>query len=250
MTLRQDGYPRIFRAIEPPPDAVRFLRDEGIERPAVRSSYAGQTRQRIATRVEPVVTDIVSVGPPITMSTLSPAVQAAIVHLEDQHRSILRYPVDQWELSSIRRRYQELLDGESDPATRAALQGRLSHIARQEAAAQSARKIEALLARSRKRDSEAALAQKRIDQAAVAAVTTFDAQGMLQRSSRQVDGQRVYALIGDDGTATAFLRMPPGIPADRWSSRQVGVRGHVGYDENLRARVIDVQEMEPLSPAP
>ncbi len=73
---------------------------------------------------------------------------------------------------------------------------------------------------------------------------------MLQASSRLVDGVRVYVLIGQDGQAAAYLKIPPSLNADRYVSQQVGVRGKVAYDEDLRAKVIEVRELDALSAAP
>jgi hypothetical protein len=70
------------------------------------------------------------------------------------------------------------------------------------------------------------------------------------RSSRLVDGERVYALIGADGFPAAYLKLAPGIGGSRYAGAQVGVRGSRRYDETLRADVIEVNDLEPLSAAP
>ena len=84
---------------------------------------------------------------------------------------------------------------------------------------------------------------------ALARTTTergYDARGMLQASSRKVDGQKVHVLIGPEGTPVAYLAIPPGIPASRLLTRKVGVRGEVHFDESLGARLITVKDLDPL----
>jgi hypothetical protein len=65
-----------------------------------------------------------------------------------------------------------------------------------------------------------------------------------------VDGQRVFALIGPEGHAVAYLRPVPGVETRRYVGRRVGVRGTSRYDETLRAEVITVRVLEPLAAPP
>ena len=60
----------------------------------------------------------------------------------------------------------------------------------------------------------------------------------------------MYALIGEEGYSIAYLLAPPGLLMGPLLSRQVGVRGAMSYDETLRAEVVEVTEIEALSPAP
>jgi hypothetical protein len=83
-----------------------------------------------------------------------------------------------------------------------------------------------------------------------AAAIDYDAVGMLQPSSKLVDGKQVYSLVGENGTPTAYLSVRPGIRAERYLSSLVGVRGQVQYDSYLRNRVIDVEDLTPILEAP
>ncbi|MBV8554966.1 MAG: hypothetical protein JO116_05330, partial [Planctomycetaceae bacterium] len=59
-------------------------------------------------------------------------------------------------------------------------------------------------------------------------------------------GQRVFALIGPDGSTVAYLDIPPGLDVRPLVARRVGVRGTIHYNEDLRARLIAVRDLEPL----
>jgi hypothetical protein len=69
---------------------------------------------------------------------------------------------------------------------------------------------------------------------------------MVQRSSKEHEGRRVYALIGPEGNPVAYLDIPPGLDARGVVARRAGVRGSVRYDEALGARLIAVRDLEPL----
>jgi hypothetical protein len=69
---------------------------------------------------------------------------------------------------------------------------------------------------------------------------------LIQPSARKVQGEKVLALIGKDGFAVAYLKIPPGLDTRPFQTQRVGVRGAVRYDDHLHARVIAVRDMEPL----
>ena len=205
---------------------------------------------RVSEQLEPVDTSIASVGPPGSKATWPPGLAARVAPVESMHRSILRQPVDQWQLETVRQRYQGLLDRETDPATRTALQTRLAHVSRQEALAKSARSFETALAESRNLDYEVAPSQQDSGDTKTVEHVTYDAEGLLQQSSRHVDGQKVFALIGSKGDTIAYLLMPPGLNAEANLSRRVGLRGSVRFDNSLRTNLISVRELDALSAPP
>ena len=108
------------------------------------------------------------------------------------------------------------------------------------------RKFEEALERSRRLDSEVALAKQTLADARTFTERGYDAKGLLQASSRQVEGQKVHALIGPEGVPIAYLTIPPGIPANRLLARKVGVRGDVHFNESLGTRLITVRDLDPL----
>ncbi len=113
-------------------------------------------------------------------------------------------------------------------------------------AAEAIRKFEDALDRSRRIDDEVAQVKRKLAGSRTHTDRGYDAKGMLQASSRKVEGQKVHALIGPEGTPVAYLAIPPGIPASRLLTRKVGVRGDVHFNESLGARLITVRDLDPL----
>jgi hypothetical protein len=107
-------------------------------------------------------------------------------------------------------------------------------------------KFEEALRRSRAIDNEVEKARQTLNIARTSTERGYDARGMLQASSRKVEGQKVHALIGPEGTPIAYLAIPPGVPASRFLTRKVGVRGDVHFNESLGARLITVKDLDPL----
>ncbi len=107
-------------------------------------------------------------------------------------------------------------------------------------------KFEDALRRSRLLDDEVARVRQELAHAQVGTERGYDARGLLQASSRRVDGEKVHALIGPEGRPIAYLSLPPGLPVARLLARKVGVRGEVHYNESLGARLITVRDLDPL----
>ncbi|MFO0951284.1 MAG: hypothetical protein U0835_09050 [Isosphaeraceae bacterium] len=99
---------------------------------------------------------------------------------------------------------------------------------------------------SRRRDGVIDSVKKRLAHVEASGRPPFAAEGLLQPSSRQVEGRRVYALIGPEGNAVAYLDVPPGLDARPMLSKRVGARGSTRYEESLRAKLVTVRELEPL----
>ena len=112
--------------------------------------------------------------------------------------------------------------------------------------AEAIRKFEDALDRSRRIDHEVAQVRRKLADARTFTERGYDAKGLLQASSRKVEGQKVHALIGPEGVPIAYLAIPPGIPATRLLTRKVGVRGDVHYNESLGARLITVRDLDAL----
>ena len=108
------------------------------------------------------------------------------------------------------------------------------------------RKFEDALERSRRLDHEVDLVKRKLADARTFTERGYDAKGLLQASSRLVEGQKVHALIGPEGVPIAYLTIPPGIPANRLLARKVGVRGDVHFNERLGTRLITVRDLDPL----
>ena len=119
-------------------------------------------------------------------------------------------------IESVRADYQALLKraGEN-PAVEEALRDRLSRVTRHEQAARAARTIQTILARSWRRDLQVAQVRQRLAAAEQSRTRTYSAIGFVQPSSRMVEGRKVYALVGSDGSTLA-------------SDRGAGTAGFVG----------------------
>lgn len=177
-----------------------------------------------------------------------PEIVAAFNRLELAGRAaVTGQPVESWRFDTVRAGYEGMLTTHRDnPALQAEVRARLAGLSRLEAAADAARKVEAILTRSRQRDQGLArmaqsLAAQERDQS-----KAYRALGMIQPSSRKTEGRKLYTLIGADGSRRAYLDVPPGIDADSLLARRVGVRGSVRYDEDLGGRLITVRDIEEL----
>lgn len=176
-----------------------------------------------------------------------PAELASEVALaEAEHRAVLQGPVEQWRLDGVKARYEAVLKRVSDPTQAAALRDRVARVAAHDEMARGARAFRAALERSRRRDGDVAAVRRRLADLDRPQRRPFVAEGLVQLSSREYEGRRVYALIGREGTPVAYLDIPPGLDARRVVSRRAGVRGSVHYNEHLGARLIAVRDLEPL----
>jgi hypothetical protein len=247
---------RTWRAIEPPGGDVRYIPAAGV-RVASRSDtqhgagplpeVSGGSLPRLASPSLTAEIQAAYVPPqPAAERPVAPDIADAIARIESLHRASLHAPVEQWRLDDVRGRYETLLKSVTDSSAGAAIRERLDDVGRQEAIARDARQIETLLARSRRRDATVALGQRRMADAQKPGFRSYDIEGLIQASSRKVEGRKVFALIGRDGATQAYLDIPPGIDVKGLMTHRVGVRGAVHYDEALRARVISVREVEAL----
>jgi hypothetical protein len=262
LTLRQGDAPRTWRAIVPPDDEVRYIRAAGV------ALARGPTPVRRSSRVAPREPPLDDPAPPRPLPAMEVAPVSrtftdvggapdgldadfarALAQVESWHRDALRLPVEAWSLEPIRRRYEALLGRATEASSQAAVRTRLAQVARQEEVARDARAVQALLERSRRRDQDLESFRRRSEPEA-ADDDPYDAEGLLQPSSKQVEGRKVYALIGLSGATTAYLILPPGLRTETLLSRRVGVRGSIHFDDALRARVITVRELDPLDEAP
>jgi hypothetical protein len=243
LTLGQGSTARTWRAVAPPKGEVRYVRGEGVRRLGPPEDPRPEPRSPTYPSPE---TQAAFLPPSTAAGALPPDLAAELAQIEAEHRAIVRGPVEQWHLDSVKQRYEALLRRVTDPAAGNAIRARLDQAARQEDAAQAARTIATILDRSRRRDRAVAQEVRRLAQARTPQTRPFHAQGLLQPSSRKVDGRKVFALIGPEGTATAYLDIPAGLDTGPLLSHIVGVRGTIHYNEPLRARLISVTEIEAL----
>jgi hypothetical protein len=246
LSLRQGRSTRTWRAVEPPEGLLRYVRADGLD-PGKTAAPPRRVRPASAPlRIDP---SLFSAGPAIDPTVLPPEHAGAIARIEEEHRRILRGPIESWNLQRVIQGYQALQGRVNDAAARVALDGRLAKAENQARAAAAAREFAEILQRSRRRDGQ----QRALEEKQAASPTEdrpFDAVGLLQPSSKLVEGERVYMLIGPEGRSVAYLRPAPGVLVRPLVGRRVGARGTVRYDEYLRAEVIQVLTLEALAEAP
>ncbi len=208
-----------WRAIAPPPGQLRFVREESLRREAIRDA---------------VVQTALSVPSEIADE---------LRRLDASVKGVLRGPVEDWQFAALVGPYSELRDRATTSEAKATVQARLDRIEAFERLAKSTSGFRLSYSKSRSLDRETDQFRGGISDDEE---QPFDAEGLVQASSKLVDGQRVYALIGKDGMTVAYLDIPAGLDATRWEGKRVGVRGPSRYDESLRAPLITVRDIEKL----
>jgi hypothetical protein len=117
-------------------------------------------------------------------------------------------------------------------------------VAQDEEAAGAARTIEMLLAQSRRRDAVVAQVKRRLAAKGRSHARSYSAVGYVQSSAHSLEGRKLYALLGSDGSTLAFLDIPPGLDIDPVLAQRVGVRGESHYSEDLGTQLITVRDIE------
>jgi hypothetical protein len=232
----------LWYAVVPPADAACYVRAEGLRQPPRRQGVS----EVLASYMVPVGEDPKAPGP--ASETLPPGAMAEIGRVDAMHRSILaEQPIEQWRLDAVRSDYQTILKRWGDNrAVEEALRLRLARVTRHEQAAAAAREFQEVLARSRRRDAQVAQLQQRLAAVDGQRTLTYRAIGLVQPSSRVVDGRKLFSLIGADGKTIAYLDIPPGLDVEALGTRRVGVRGAVHYNQDLGTRLITVRDLEPV----
>ena len=233
---------QVWRAIEPAGTEVRYLRLDSLQRAApvqpLRPSVAKSPER------------LVSYEPEAPDADLPPEVNAELASIAALNRSIKGGSLESWDLTSVRSRYESLLrQYGSNTQVKAAIQPRLDQAIRDHDLGAKAQEFARLLRASEGRDSELAQIQRTVDRARISTERNYDAQGLLQASSRRYRGQKVYALIGPEGKPISYLTIPPGVPVNRFLARRIGVRGIVHFDEGLGARLIAVRDLDLIEKA-
>ena len=237
LTLGEGKGSRTYRAIEPPADELRFVRVEGVDLGYASTPIDPRMRRIAQETVEPGIDS--QIPPP-------PEVAAELGRIESDHRRALRGSLETWRLEPVCAAYRQLLAAQASPAARDAVQARLDQAERQARLAKDARTLRSLLEQSRRLDPVLKGTRALLHGPARSTARDFDARGLLQPSSKQVEGQHLFALIGPDGVTVAYIDVPPGLDADRLVGHQVGVRGKPRPRLDLSARLLEVQDLEDL----
>jgi hypothetical protein len=228
------GRGRRWLAIAPPSDRPFFVPADGIgwERPTPTAATA------------PMPADVVRAEHD---ESLPGASDPDLRRIDGMLQAIVTgQPVESWRLEGVRAEYEAL--SKSRPGLEEPLRARLAQVTKYEQSAKAAQRFIAAVSKSRRRDQEVAKVERKMATVAQESRRSYDAVGFVQPSSRRVEGRKVYALIGRQGTAVAYLDIPPGLDPDPLLTHRVGVRGQSRYNGDLRARVIIVRDLEDLEP--
>ncbi len=243
LTIGRGASASVWLAIVPPESAVCYLRSEGI---GEASPPSPPVPERLATYR--VGEDDRAGAEMIPLTGLPADIGAEIQRFDGMHRAIVvNQPIEQWRFESVRAGYQSVLKrAGNNSEVEEALRVRLARVTRHEQAAQAARTIQATLASSRRRDSQVAQTRQRLAAADRTRTRTYNAIGFVQPTSREVDGRKVHALIGSNGSTIAYLDIPPGIDITSLGVQRVKVFGVTHYNQDLGARLITVRDLEAI----
>ncbi|MDG3004655.1 hypothetical protein [Paludisphaera mucosa] len=158
-------------------------------------------------------------------------------------------PVEKWRLGAIREAYEaRMKQADGDPEKRRTLEARLAQVARYERASKAAQGFVEAASRTRELDSDFARIERKLADAERERSRAYDAVGFIQPSAKMLDGRKLFALIGREGTVVAYLDVPAGLDPQPLTARRVGVRGQSRYNAELKARLIAVRDLVNLEP--
>ncbi len=220
-------------AVKLGPDEVRFVRAAGIHDPSLSDAAAPAPPPAERTAA-------------ITPGDLPVEVSGPLKKIDDRHRAAVSRPVPEWNLEPIKRDYQTLLASLNDSPAAKPVRERLEDVSQEDELAKAARDFETLMRKSRKRDVEIEKIKEGLRELREDDELAFDAEGLLQATARQVDGEKVFSLLNEDGLTVTYLRIPPGVDTHNLVARRVGVRGKSRFDDTIKYRLLDVRDIEAL----
>ena len=229
---------RAWIAVAAGADEVRFVRAAGVADPKAVA----------ASRPRPAAAERKASHAEAVRSDLPADLEGALRRIEGDYRAAITRPIEGWDFAGVRRDYQALLASRGDAPARAAVREKLDELDREDEMAKAAREFEARVKESRRRDAVVLRVKDALRDLRMAEDLAYDAEGLLQATSRRVEGEKVFALLDDEGRVVAYLKIPPGVDATNLVARQVGVRGKSRFDEGLKFRLLDVRDIEPLIP--
>jgi hypothetical protein len=229
----------VWYAIMPASGEVRYIRADGTRAAAIPKPQVAEVQAAFVPAQG---------APSAPEKPLTAPLKTEIENLESMQRAIVSdQPIEQWRFEAVRAGYQALLKrAGSDSLVEETIRVRLARLTQYEQAAQAARTIQEILAQSHRRDREVAEVERKLAAVGRPRGRPYNAVGFVQPSARKVDGRKLYALIGADGSTFAYLDVPPGIDVDPLFSRRIGVRGEAHYNEDLGTRLITVRDLESI----
>jgi|SRR5262245_2588171 len=131
----------------------------------------------------------------------------------------------QWDLASIRRRVETLVESGADPVSRGRARLVLDKIKQFEDAFGGGGRPSAVASTDKSLPSSTSLADPR-----------YDAQGLLKPVVSKKSDKPVapFAVVDADGKPLCFISPSPGLNLNRYLNKQVGLYGRRGYLEELK----------------
>jgi hypothetical protein len=250
--LRSDKGPNssLWLAIVPPADLLSYVRASGVRwlKPESPQAGAAETRASYEESTPPGQTATPQFSPPAGSSSWPPGTAAELQRIDGVFQTIISsQPIEQWRFETVRAGYLGLLKRSGDQRDlEDALRTRLSRLTQHEQVAKAARTIESILVQSHRRDTQVAAVRKELSRLERTRARSYDAVGFIQPSARKVDGHKVFALIGGQGSTIAYLDIPAGLDPQPLLARRIGVRGQAHFSEELGTRLITVRDLENL----
>jgi hypothetical protein len=224
--------PRPIASLDATPDLI--LKTDPEEMPEFRSGPP-----------EKPVEDELPKGRKVSPLELPEDSDQALEVLESRFRVIVAGPLVSWDFRSILTGCESLRTRQLTAPQTSRLNILRDQAERQDEIGRSSRQFWESMRRSRSHDPNK---MKFDDLKQASNKPKFDISGLMLPSRRDVEGHLLYNLIGDSGTTIAYLKLPPAAPVEKWLGKKVGVRGRVRYNEDLRARLVAVQDVELLEP--
>lgn len=265
LVIRQpEDVRRVWYAIEPPADEVRYLRSDGVSTTPIRNvgnrsgdftnepefDRAADPHGRWDTkhwRVERIDPSLATVEPLPNAARLDPEFARRMHEIEVRHRLILKSPLESWSLDSVRSDYDQLRSTAAGSAEQQAALTRVAQVERQLQLSRLARELANSIARTRALEANVAQVRAELQEIEAEKNDPFEAEGLLQTSSILVGGRPAHLLIDQSGKTEAYVVVQPGLVLDQYLARQVGIHGESRYDSTLKARVVYARRVVPLN---
>jgi hypothetical protein len=259
LVMRQpDDKRRVWYAIEPPDDEIRYVAADGVSfRKPTRApdnqvnldpdAPASAPSTRLASlRLGTLDARLFSLGPNIDEGQLSAGFRERLKPAEAAHRFQLRLPLESWSFDAVKQSYKDLLTIASSPQEKQVAQARLDQVYHQESLARTARELAVAIERARRIDSEVAAVRSKLVELAENKDAPFEAEGLLQSSSTLVEGRKAFLLIDAKGRTEAYVVVQPGLSLETYLARRVGIYGESRYSPTLKSRIVTARQVVPL----
>lgn len=212
-----------------------------------------------------------------------------VMQTDAQFRQMLKKPVSQWNLPSLKTVYQQSADRLSNPSLKRQVENRIAAVERYQKIYADQIAIERILARTESRDEEirqSYLAKwhsvsttnpptTRILKPSRAAAPQngpltpatetplsagspsvaqqrpkFAGAGVVQRSALSRPGFPSHVLLAPDGRVLSYLQAAPGINLDQHVGKSMGITGARGFRKELNADLMIVRGLTPVNLQP